>query len=76
MKAALTFEHHVFSVSEAAEHLRISRSFLYRLFETGKIKPVKIGKRTIVTGAEIMRFLNAAEDATPELPTKTRHPAA
>jgi excisionase family DNA binding protein len=49
----------VFSVDEAAEHLRISRSAFYRLVAAGKIKTAKIGARTIVAGSELARYVAA-----------------
>jgi excisionase family DNA binding protein len=49
------FRHRKFSVDEAAEHLRISRAHLFKLFKNGTIKPFKLGNRTIITGEEILR---------------------
>jgi excisionase family DNA binding protein len=49
----------VFTVEEAAEYLRISRSALYREIAAGKIKPAKIGARTIIVGSELARYLAA-----------------
>jgi excisionase family DNA binding protein len=50
-----------FTVPEAAEYLRISRAMLYKLIHAKQIVPVKIGERTIFRGAELARFLNAAQ---------------
>jgi excisionase family DNA binding protein len=47
----------VFTIPEAAAHLKISRAFIYRLIGNRKLKAVKIGARTIVHGAEIRRFM-------------------
>jgi excisionase family DNA binding protein len=52
-----------FTVGEAADYLRISRALLYRLIGQGRIKPTKIGKRTIVRAAEIERFLDQQQAA-------------
>ena len=60
--AAVDFRLRMFSIVEAAEHLRISRSLLYQLISAGKIKPVKIGHRTLIRGAEIERFMLALEE--------------
>ena len=57
------FPHRCFSVPEAAEHLRISRAMIYKLIHAKQIVPVKIGERTIFRGAELERFLNAAQAA-------------
>jgi excisionase family DNA binding protein len=52
-----------FTISEAANYLRISRALLYRLISEGQIHTVKIGKRTIVRGPELERFLDEQQDA-------------
>lgn len=46
-----------FTVVEAARHLRVSRSFFYKLIAAGSIQPMKIGTRTIITGGELKRFV-------------------
>jgi excisionase family DNA binding protein len=46
-----------FTIVEASKHLRISRSFLYSLIANKKIRPIKLGKRTLVPGVEIRRFM-------------------
>jgi excisionase family DNA binding protein len=37
----------------------ISRSKLYQLFDTGALRPVKVGRRTLIERKEIERFLAA-----------------
>lgn len=49
----------VFRVEEAAEFLRISRPFLYRLVKAGKLKTFKIGERTLVSGRELARYVDS-----------------
>lgn len=49
----------VFTTSEAAAYLRISRGYLYRLIERGDLKPFHVGTRTLVTGAELSRYVAA-----------------
>jgi excisionase family DNA binding protein len=46
-----------FSVTEAAQYLRVSRSFFYTLLTEGSIRAVKLGSRTIIPGCEIQRFM-------------------
>ena len=47
------------TVKEACEILRISRSHLWQLTRSGKIKEVRIGKRGIrIPEAEIERFIS------------------
>lgn len=50
---------HIFSVAEAAAHLGISKSYLYELAEAKKLKIVKQGKRSMVKGGEIRRYINS-----------------
>jgi excisionase family DNA binding protein len=50
-------------VSEAAAALRISRSSLYRLFESGELAWVQIGASRRVTSAEIHHFIAAHTEA-------------
>jgi excisionase family DNA binding protein len=52
-----------FTVCEAADYLRISRALVYKLIRQGRIQTVKIGKRTIVRGAELERFLDQQQVA-------------
>lgn len=52
-------EDHIFSVEDAALHLRISKSYLYELVAAKKIKLVKIGKRSFVTGRELARYVKS-----------------
>jgi len=46
-----------FSVTVAAQHLGVSRSFFYSLLAKGSIRAVKLGSRTIIPGREIRRFM-------------------
>jgi excisionase family DNA binding protein len=57
MNDQLSFEERNFSVTEAAQYLRVSRSYLYKLFAAGSLRPVKLGTRTIVRGDELKRFM-------------------
>ena len=50
---------HIFSVPDAAKHLGISRSYLYQLVEAQQLKLVKIGKRSMVKGGEIRRYIQS-----------------
>jgi excisionase family DNA binding protein len=54
-----SIEDHIFSVEDAATHLRISKSYLYELVAAGKLKLSKIGKRSIVTGRELARYVKS-----------------
>lgn len=50
------FDERNFSVSEAAEHLRISESYVWKLIRKGDLKATRIGRRTIISGAAILRL--------------------
>jgi excisionase family DNA binding protein len=67
-------EHHSFTgrpingrllltIPEAAAALRISRSSIYRLFDSGELAWVQIGGSRRVTSAEIHRFIAAHTEA-------------
>ena len=51
-----------YSIPEAAERLRVSRSQLYRLMSAGALRTVKLGARRIVPAAEITRLLAKGSD--------------
>ena len=48
-------------VEEAAEHLGISRSYAWQLVGRGELGAVRIGRRTLVSQAELARFIEAHE---------------
>jgi excisionase family DNA binding protein len=50
---------HIFTVEKGAKHLNLSKSYFYELVKAKKIKIVKIGKRTMVTGGEIRRYIQS-----------------
>lgn len=52
-----------FSIAEAADFLRISKSYVWKLIGAGKLKRIKIGERSIITGAELARFFEELEAA-------------
>ena len=51
------------TISEAAAALRISRSSIYRLFDSGELAWVQIGASRRVTSAEVRRFIAAHTEA-------------
>ena len=58
-KTSFDIVDHIFSVAEAAAHLRVSKSYLYELAEAHKIKIVKQGKRSMVKGTELRRYIRS-----------------
>lgn len=56
MSDVIAFEDRAFTFEEACrDHLRISRGTGYKLVKAGQLEIVKLGTRTIVTGAAIRR---------------------
>jgi excisionase family DNA binding protein len=45
------------TIPEVAAALRVSRRSVYRLFETGRLRPVHIGRRTLVAQRELDAFV-------------------
>ena len=52
-----TFKRRLFSVGEAADYLRVSRTMIFKLLRQGKLTPTKIGTRTLISGEAIERML-------------------
>lgn len=51
-------ERQLYSISEAALVLGgVSRSLMYRLFERGQLRPVKVGGRTFVHVNDLREFV-------------------
>ena len=50
----------VLTMDEAAAVVKVSRRTLERLIADGRIRPVRIGRRVLVTGREIDAFLAGA----------------
>lgn len=48
-----------FTVSEAAELLALSRSFMYELIQAGKIETITIGRARRITAVQLQSFLAA-----------------
>lgn len=57
-------EINLYTVEEVCENLRIGRTRLYELIDSGVIKSIKIGKLTRFTHDELVAFIgNAVEVA-------------
>jgi excisionase family DNA binding protein len=57
MKTFDRVEAAAFTVKEAADYLRISRTTLYRLFSDSALPRTRIGGRTLVRKADVDAFL-------------------
>ncbi|MBN9149151.1 MULTISPECIES: helix-turn-helix domain-containing protein [unclassified Nitrobacter] len=56
----IEFSDRVFTVPEAAAHLRVSRVTIYALIKQGKLIPFHIGTRTLFSGGELAAFVARA----------------
>ena len=54
-------ERRLLTVKEACDYLRISKVSLYKLINQGKLKPVKIGKRTLIDKADLDRLIEESK---------------
>lgn len=57
MPYKLTTMDKLYTIKETSDVLRISRANLYRLITDGKLKPLKLGKRTLFEESELNRFI-------------------
>ena len=53
----------LYTMDEAAQRLRVSREYLYRMRARGQLTVVKFGRRTLVEASEIERVIVAARAA-------------
>lgn len=49
----------LYTMEEAAEILRVSRKYLFRMRQRGDLIAVKFGRRTLVEASEIDRVISA-----------------
>ena len=54
-------EERLLTVKEATQYLKISKVTLYKLIKQGKIKPVKIGKRTLIDKNDLDRLIEESK---------------
>ena len=54
-------ERNAYPLTEAAEKLGIGRTLLYDEIKAGRLHPVRIGRRTLLTQAELDRYLLARQ---------------
>lgn len=57
-----------YGVADAAKAIGVSRAYMYRLLGEGKIAAKKIGARTIITTAELTRFVSVQPAFVPGEP--------
>jgi hypothetical protein len=54
----LPFAERYFSIPETAEVIRSSDSHVFKLLREKKLKSIKVGARTIISGAAILKMIN------------------
>lgn len=52
------------SVEQAAERLNVSRPLMYKLFKTGQLRFFKIGRRTLISVADLENFIEQKIEAS------------
>ncbi len=57
-----TVERQGYNVSEGARIVGVGRTTMHKMIREGRIRPVKIGARTIIPKSEIDRLLNGTDD--------------
>ena len=62
-KARATVPAVLYRVDEAAEALRLSRSLLYELIRSGRLRTVKQGRRRLVPVAALAEYVNSLDGA-------------
>jgi excisionase family DNA binding protein len=50
----------LYTMEEAADVLRLSRTTVFRMHQRGKLRVVKFGRRTLVEASEIGRVIREA----------------
>lgn len=64
-----------YKVEEVAEMLKLSRNTVYQLIYDGRLRPVKIGRKLIISGAEVQDFLARETQKAEGVPTMGRQGA-
>lgn len=64
----------IFSITAAAELLSISPWTVRAYIRTGKLKPVRIGRRVLLAEAELERLITAGQDPPVAMPRNRAEP--
>lgn len=49
----------LYTIKETVDILRVSRAKIYLLIQDGKLKPVKLDRKTLFKESELTRFIEA-----------------
>ncbi len=62
MSESVEFKDQLFRINESAKRLNVSPATLYREMAAGRLTPIRIRNRTLFTGSELLRYVEAALD--------------
>lgn len=54
-------EERLLTIKEAMKYLKVGKNTIYKLIHEGKLKPVKIGKRTLLDKADLDRLIEESK---------------
>ncbi len=57
-----TVERQGYNVGESARIIGVGRTTMHKMIREGRIRPVKIGARTVIPKSEIDRLLNTTDN--------------
>jgi excisionase family DNA binding protein len=76
LRDVLASEPLLLTPEEAAEALRVGRTTIYALMKVGDLRPVRIGRSTRISRAEIERYVDRLEaPGPPATPLRSHRPA-
>ncbi len=52
-----------FTVAEAAHYVRLSQSTIHRMIKSGRIRPARIGSRTLIRRSDVDALLDPSSQA-------------
>ena len=58
---------HIMTVPEAAEYLKLSKSKVYNLIQTGKMPHLRIGRNVRIRQADLLKWLEIKSRSTREI---------
>jgi excisionase family DNA binding protein len=61
---AIDFSDRCLTIDESALHLTVSRGMIYKLVGEGRLRPIKLGTRTLIRGADIEELLRTGARQT------------
>lgn len=62
-----TLDRIAFGIKETAQRLGVSSAFLRLEISRGNLNTIRLGRRVLITGPELERYLNAGKEETNDL---------